>query len=160
MLICVASSVAAAAATFTRVAVRVVPAQGVGAVGVLGPLGADPHFRAVAVPDELDYLVVEGFLETGVCLRIPSKMRKLNKRHPSQIPLAGDFRPYFHIHDQDYANLVNKNPPKAGLILGVTNPFFGNLCKHWPHVLSVGRAEDAWYELCSWAEAGFGLINS
>ncbi|KAG8879324.1 hypothetical protein FRB98_005720 [Tulasnella sp. 332] len=59
------------------------------------------------------------------------------------IPLAGDFRPYFHIHDQDFANLVNKNPPKAGLILGVTNPFFMNLCKHWPHVLSVGREEDA-----------------
>ncbi|KAG8966658.1 hypothetical protein FRC05_002460 [Tulasnella sp. 425] len=59
------------------------------------------------------------------------------------IPLAGDFRPYFHIHDQDYAILVNKNPPKAGLILGVTNPFFGNLCKHWPHILSVGRAGDA-----------------
>ncbi|KAG9014874.1 hypothetical protein FRB94_009032 [Tulasnella sp. JGI-2019a] len=59
------------------------------------------------------------------------------------IPLAGDFRPYFHIHDQDYANLVNKNPPKPGLILGVTNPFFTNLCKHWPHVLSVGREEDA-----------------
>ncbi|KAG8905904.1 hypothetical protein FRB99_007984 [Tulasnella sp. 403] len=34
------------------------------------------------------------------------------------IPLAGDFRPYFHIHDQDYTRLVNKNPPKAGLILG------------------------------------------
>ncbi|KIO21720.1 hypothetical protein M407DRAFT_217683 [Tulasnella calospora MUT 4182] len=61
------------------------------------------------------------------------------------IPLAGDFRPYFHIHDQDYAMLVNKNPPKTGLILGVTNPFFGNLCKHWPHVLSVGRAGDAAY---------------
>ncbi|KAG8934040.1 guanine nucleotide-binding protein subunit beta 1 [Tulasnella sp. 417] len=59
------------------------------------------------------------------------------------IPLAGDFRPYFHIHDQDYTILVNKNPPKAGLILGVTNPFFGNLCKHWPHILSVGRAGDA-----------------
>ncbi|KAG8924436.1 hypothetical protein FRC02_010421 [Tulasnella sp. 418] len=59
------------------------------------------------------------------------------------IPLAGDFRPYFHIHDQDYATLVNKNPPKPGLILGVTNPFFMNLCKHWPHVLSVGRECDA-----------------
>ncbi|KAG8965627.1 hypothetical protein FRC00_010180 [Tulasnella sp. 408] len=66
-------------------------------------------------------------------------------RPPSKIPLAGDFRPYFHIHDQDYAILVNKNPPKAGLILGVTNPFFGNLCKHWPHVLSVGRAGNAAY---------------
>lgn len=54
------------------------------------------------------------------------------------IPLANDFRPYFTIHDKDHAILVNKFPPKSGLVLGVTNPFFQKSCAHWPHVLSVG----------------------
>lgn len=35
--------------------------------------------------------------------------------------------------------MVNKNPPKAGLLLGVTNPFFEGVCKHWPHVVSLER---------------------
>ncbi|KAF9223896.1 DUF1630-domain-containing protein [Gyrodon lividus] len=55
------------------------------------------------------------------------------------MPLAGDIRPYFTIHDKDHSLLVNKAPPKAGLIIGVTNPFFEKSCGHWPHVLSVGR---------------------
>ncbi|TDL25769.1 DUF1630-domain-containing protein, partial [Rickenella mellea] len=55
------------------------------------------------------------------------------------LPFGGDFRPYFTIHDNDYLSLVNKNPPQAGLLLGVTNPFITSTCKHWPHVLSLGR---------------------
>lgn len=55
------------------------------------------------------------------------------------IPLAADIRPYFTIHDRDHALLVNKSPPKVGLVIGVTNPFFAKSCTHWPHVLSVGR---------------------
>lgn len=55
------------------------------------------------------------------------------------IPVAGDFRPYFTMQDGDLSLLVNKLPPKAGLILGVTNPFFEKSCAHWPHVLSLGR---------------------
>ncbi|KAI6155086.1 hypothetical protein BKA82DRAFT_996737 [Pisolithus tinctorius] len=55
------------------------------------------------------------------------------------IPLAADIRPYFTIHDRDHALLVNKSPPKTGLVIGVTNPFFEKSCTHWPHVLSVGR---------------------
>ncbi|KAI0321763.1 hypothetical protein OF83DRAFT_188447 [Amylostereum chailletii] len=54
------------------------------------------------------------------------------------IPWAGDFRPYFTIHDKDHDTLVNKKPPKAGLLLGVTNPFFAKACGHWPHILSLG----------------------
>lgn len=54
------------------------------------------------------------------------------------MPLAGDFRPYFTIHDKDHATLVNQNAPQAGLLLGVTNPFFDGTCKHWPHQLSLG----------------------
>ncbi|KAJ3744021.1 hypothetical protein DFH05DRAFT_1525026 [Lentinula detonsa] len=57
----------------------------------------------------------------------------------SQIPLAGDIRPYFTIHDKDHTLLVNKLPPKPGLILGVTNPYFDRSCSHWPHILSLGR---------------------
>ncbi|PPR05961.1 hypothetical protein CVT24_004625 [Panaeolus cyanescens] len=55
------------------------------------------------------------------------------------IPLAGDIRPYFTMQDSEHAQLVNKLPPKAGLLLGVTNPFFEKSCIHWPHVLSLGR---------------------
>ncbi|KAG8739996.1 hypothetical protein FRC10_004875 [Ceratobasidium sp. 414] len=57
--------------------------------------------------------------------------------HP-KLPFAGDFRPYFHIHDRDFPALISKNAPRPGLILGVTNPYFENICKHWPHILSVG----------------------
>lgn len=55
------------------------------------------------------------------------------------VPLAADIRPYFTIHDRDHALLVNRAAPKAGLIIGVTNPFFEKSCTHWPHILSVGR---------------------
>ncbi|CAE6474746.1 unnamed protein product [Rhizoctonia solani] len=59
------------------------------------------------------------------------------------VPFAGDIRPYFHIHDRDFSVLVTKNAPRPGLIVGVTNPYFENVCKHWPHILSVGQAENA-----------------
>ncbi|KAF8557117.1 DUF1630-domain-containing protein [Imleria badia] len=59
------------------------------------------------------------------------------------IPLAADIRPYFTIHDKDHSLLVNKAPPKAGLLIGVTNPFFEKSCAHWPHVLSMGRKSQA-----------------
>ncbi|KAI0035421.1 hypothetical protein K488DRAFT_76661 [Vararia minispora EC-137] len=55
------------------------------------------------------------------------------------IPWAGDFRPYFTIHDKELNSLVNDKPPKPGLLLGVTNPFFSKSCSHWPHVLSLGK---------------------
>ncbi|KAI0041192.1 DUF1630-domain-containing protein [Auriscalpium vulgare] len=58
------------------------------------------------------------------------------------IPWAGDFRPYYTIHDKDHNVLVNDMPPKAGLLLGVTNPFFEKACSHWPHVLSLGGASN------------------
>ncbi|KAL5526712.1 hypothetical protein ACEPAF_8437 [Sanghuangporus sanghuang] len=54
------------------------------------------------------------------------------------VSFAGDFRPYFTIHDKDYHSLVNKNRPKPGLLLGVTNPLFESMCKHWSHQLSLG----------------------
>ncbi|UZJ52789.1 hypothetical protein CBS101457_002109 [Exobasidium rhododendri] len=56
------------------------------------------------------------------------------------IPFAGDFRPFFTIHDYDFQTLITKNKPNAGVILGVTNPFMLQACKHWPHVFKVGKA--------------------
>lgn len=56
------------------------------------------------------------------------------------IPYAGDFRPYFHIHDYDFRTLVTKNKPQAGTLIASTNPFFATACSHWPHVLRVGKA--------------------
>lgn len=62
----------------------------------------------------------------------------IDRRHVKQIPWAGDFRPYFTIHDREHTALVNDRRPKAGLLLGVTNPFFEKACSHWPHVLTLG----------------------
>ncbi|EPQ27383.1 uncharacterized protein PFL1_04922 [Pseudozyma flocculosa PF-1] len=56
------------------------------------------------------------------------------------IPYAGDFRPYFHIHDYDFRTLVTKNKPQAGTLIGATNPFLATACSHWPHLLRVGKA--------------------
>jgi hypothetical protein len=33
---------------------------------------------------------------------------------------------------------MNERAPKAGLLLGVTNPFFEKTSSHWPHVLTLG----------------------
>ncbi|KAF6759851.1 hypothetical protein DFP72DRAFT_806147 [Ephemerocybe angulata] len=55
------------------------------------------------------------------------------------IPIAGDFRPYFTMQDADHSALINRLPPKPGLIMGVTNPFFEKSCNHWPHLLSLGK---------------------
>jgi hypothetical protein len=56
----------------------------------------------------------------------------------SQIPIAGDFRPYFTIHDPDHKRLVNKNTILPGVMIGTTNPFLYEECKHWPHIISLG----------------------
>ena len=53
---------------------------------------------------------------------------------------AGDFRPYFHIHDYDFKALATRNKPQAGTTLGVTNPFFLQTCAHWPHLLQLDGA--------------------
>jgi len=54
-----------------------------------------------------------------------------------QIPPPGDFRPYLHIHDHDFSLLVNSNKPQAGVVVGVTNPFFRNAASHWPNVIVI-----------------------
>ncbi|KAH8099999.1 hypothetical protein BXZ70DRAFT_989710 [Cristinia sonorae] len=54
------------------------------------------------------------------------------------IPITGDFRPFFTIHDTDYKEFVNSRPPQPGVVLGVTNPIIERTCKHWPHSISLG----------------------
>ncbi|KAF8626595.1 hypothetical protein AX17_006513 [Amanita inopinata Kibby_2008] len=58
------------------------------------------------------------------------------------IPFAGDIRPYITMQDGDHSLLVNRLPPKAGILLGVTNPFFEKSCSHWPHILSLGKSSE------------------
>lgn len=53
------------------------------------------------------------------------------------LPMAGDFRPYFTIHDPDHKRFMNKNAPVAGIMIGTTNPFLYEECKHWPHIVSL-----------------------
>lgn len=43
------------------------------------------------------------------------------------------------MQDGDHSALINNRPPKPGILLGVTNPFFEKSCAHWPHILSLGR---------------------
>jgi len=59
------------------------------------------------------------------------------------VPWAGDFRPFFHIHDYDFRALVGRATPPSGTLLGTTNPFFLQTCAHWPHKLHLGQRLEA-----------------
>lgn len=56
------------------------------------------------------------------------------------IPQAGDFRPFFTIHDYDFKHLAGRNQPPAGTIIGCTNPFMAQTCAGFSNVLRVGKA--------------------
>lgn len=54
---------------------------------------------------------------------------------------AGEFRPYFTIHDTEFKEFTQPVlPSSASLILGVTNPFFGKTLQHWPHIVRVNES--------------------
>ncbi|TKA50564.1 hypothetical protein B0A53_06055 [Rhodotorula sp. CCFEE 5036] len=57
------------------------------------------------------------------------------------IPFAGDDRPYFHVHDVDFARLCKPGTkqPEQGLLIASTNPLLLTTCKHWPHILRLDR---------------------
>lgn len=74
-----------------------------------------------------------------------------------QIPLVGDFRPFFTIHDADHGTFVNPRSPQPGLLLGVTNPLIERVCKHWPHVISLGAP--ARYGIFTRATCGIVTIS-
>ncbi|KAF7424757.1 hypothetical protein PC9H_010068 [Pleurotus ostreatus] len=49
-----------------------------------------------------------------------------------------DIRPYMTINDTDCSALINaKRPGKAGLVLGVTNPWLEKQCMHWGCAISL-----------------------
>ncbi|WOL12650.1 hypothetical protein Cni_G21417 [Canna indica] len=56
------------------------------------------------------------------------------------LPLAVDFRPYFTIHDPDFARLnsLGEGEEFPPMVLGVTNLFFLKALRNIPHVISVG----------------------
>ncbi|KAF8378481.1 hypothetical protein HHK36_029823 [Tetracentron sinense] len=51
-----------------------------------------------------------------------------------------DFRPYFTIHDPDFAHLnsLTEGDPFPAMVLGVTNLFFLKALRNIPHIVSVG----------------------
>ncbi|BGP34668.1 hypothetical protein JCM10296v2_006490 [Rhodotorula toruloides] len=56
------------------------------------------------------------------------------------IPLAGDYRPYLHVHDLDFPSLCRPGvKPHLGLLIASTNPLLLTTCKHWPHILRLER---------------------
>lgn len=55
---------------------------------------------------------------------------------------AGEWRPYFTIHDSDYKRVAH-GPPARATILGVTNPFFLREFKDWPHKLLMAPDVEA-----------------
>ncbi|KAF5196065.1 Dennd6a [Thalictrum thalictroides] len=52
-----------------------------------------------------------------------------------------DFRPYFTIHDPDFAplNSLREKDPFPPMVIGVTNLFFLKSLRNIPHIVSVGR---------------------
>lgn len=64
----------------------------------------------------------------------------------SPLSYGGDFRPYFTIYDRDFKEIAdlhdsskgNKLPPA---ILGVTNPIFLKVFKHWRNTLVYTRRQ-------------------
>ncbi|ORY77594.1 hypothetical protein BCR35DRAFT_305344 [Leucosporidium creatinivorum] len=60
------------------------------------------------------------------------------------ILFAGDYRPYFHIHDSDFARLTGGSKPPPATLLSTTNPLILSTCsKTYPHILRlhVGATE-------------------
>ncbi|BGO94502.1 hypothetical protein NBRC10512_000305 [Rhodotorula toruloides] len=56
------------------------------------------------------------------------------------VPLAGDYRPYLHVHDLDFPSLCRPGVrPHLGLLIASTNPLLLTTCKHWPHILRLER---------------------
>ncbi|CAK9223199.1 unnamed protein product [Sphagnum troendelagicum] len=58
------------------------------------------------------------------------------------LPCSVDFRPYFTIHDPDFASLNSIKEGEQGppMVLGVTNLFFLKALRNLPHVISVGTS--------------------
>eukprot|EP00818_Percolomonas_sp_WS_P003255 CAMPEP_0117445314 /NCGR_PEP_ID=MMETSP0759-20121206/5726_1 /TAXON_ID=63605 /ORGANISM="Percolomonas cosmopolitus, Strain WS" /LENGTH=806 /DNA_ID=CAMNT_0005237475 /DNA_START=29 /DNA_END=2449 /DNA_ORIENTATION=+ len=57
---------------------------------------------------------------------------------------AGDFRPYFTVHNAEYKVFASMGSHHGfeSVILGVTNPFFIKAYEAWPNCLAVGTEEE------------------
>ena len=103
-------------------------------VGVFDSFRTNTSILAFSNSNQCGCMVATRPIATG-------KIRILWSNHPlslSQIPFSGDFRPYFTMHDTEKQALINKLQPPPGLVLGTTNPFVYEECRHWPHTLSLG----------------------
>ncbi|SCV73310.1 BQ2448_7236 [Microbotryum intermedium] len=71
------------------------------------------------------------------------------------ILFAGDYRPYFHIHDTDFARIASPTKPIPGSILSSTNPLILTQLKNRPHILRthIGKTE-------STSTAAIGLTST
>lgn len=56
--------------------------------------------------------------------------------HP--LKYAGDYRPFFTIHDSEFKHYTTRTQAPPQVILGVTNPFFSKTLEHWPHIIRIG----------------------
>ncbi|KAJ2611118.1 hypothetical protein H4S08_003306 [Coemansia sp. RSA 1365] len=56
------------------------------------------------------------------------------------IAYCGDVRPYFTIQDPDFRAIVSKTHVPPNTIVGVSNPFFGEVLSHWQHKLVLGSS--------------------
>jgi len=56
----------------------------------------------------------------------------------SPLLYAGDFRPFFTIHDTDFAKYTDSTTAPNSVIVGATNPFFVKALQHWPNRLTIG----------------------
>ena len=107
-------------------------------MGVPRSLRANCCVRGFTRYHKSSHLVASRFIETrkldfDVLAQFPGPDYFL------QIPFAIDFRPYFTIHDKEYASIVMKKAPSCGIVLGVTNPLFMDLCDRWPQRLCLDQ---------------------
>ena len=59
-----------------------------------------------------------------------------------QLLYAGDFRPFFTIHDSDFNKYTDSEDIPSSVILGATNPFFMKALQHWPNRLTIGYTNE------------------
>jgi Transport protein Avl9 len=81
-------------------------------------------------------LLVMAGTPTGCCNAV---LALLSLIEPA-LSFAGDYRPYFTIHDADFAVFSSLHLSAAALppiVLGATNPFFLKAFGHWPNVLTL-----------------------
>jgi hypothetical protein len=52
---------------------------------------------------------------------------------------ASDYRPFFTIHNTEFAEYSSKNCVAPPHVVGVTNPFFTKCFQHWPNIIKISE---------------------